>query len=190
MTHDQAPNGAAYRAGVVTGTAVRLLAPTLGVLVAGLLIASNFAPGRLKTSMVVTGGLLNVALIVVIARFSRSWFWGFIAAYVLFVIAGVVIADSEQPNRVALGVVAAGTIATAAGGILVAIRAGRRSKELERLLFSESTSIAFFATMLAAVTYGLLESWFDAPVMSAWMFWSIGMASWFIASFVARRRYD
>jgi hypothetical protein len=70
----------------------------------------------------------------------------------------------------------------------VTITYGRKSKELERLIFNEGTSIAFFVTMLSALTYGLLESWVEAPHMSAWATWMVGMGSWGLLSIALRRK--
>ena len=60
--------------------------------------------------------------------------------------------------------------------------------ELDRLIVSESTSLAFFATMLAALTYGLLESFIDAPRLTAWTTWMFGMGSWVVLTHVFRRK--
>lgn len=84
-------------------------------------------------------------------------------------------------------VLAGATIAMALAAVGVLIRAGRRSKELERFVFSESTSLAFFATMLAALTYALLESLVEAPRLTAWSAWAFGMGGWGVISIAMSR---
>ncbi len=111
-----------------------------------------------------------------------------VAVYSVLVIAGSVMRDSVGEDSRWMILVAAATIAAALATMVVVIRAGRRSKELERFLFTEATSIAFFVTMLAALTYGLLESWLELPRLSAWATWSVGMTSWAVLSIAMRRR--
>ena len=42
--------------------------------------------------------------------------------------------------------------------------------------------------MLAALTYGLLESIVELPRLTAWATWMFGMGAWLVVSFVVRRR--
>ena len=120
----------------------------------------------------------------------RDRFWLLMGVYVLSVGVGTVLQVQDPKPKAALVAVAIGTIAAAVGAMIVRIRSGRRSRELERLLFSESSSIAFFVTVLGAVSYALLETWIDAPRVSMWFVWSFGMVAWGIASAIFRRRYS
>ena len=114
---------------------------------------------------------------------------GGLACYAALVTAGAFIrGDVGEGPSAAMWGVAGGTIGAALGVMGVIIAWGRKTKELERVLFTEGTSLAFFVTMISALTYGLLESWVDAPRLSAWLMWSIGMGSWAVLSLVLRRR--
>lgn len=116
-------------------------------------------------------------------------FWGGTAVYVVLVVVGNLVRRQVGSGPgAAMWAIAVATIAVAVGVMAVVITRGRREKELERLLFTEGTSLAFFVTMLAILTYGLLESWVEAPRLSTWAWWSVGMGSWFVLSLVLRRR--
>jgi hypothetical protein len=65
----------------------------------------------------------------------------------------------------------------------------RSEKELERVINTDATSIAFFAVMLSALTYALLETYMDLPRVSMWLVWTVGMGTWAVMSFVVRRRF-
>lgn len=91
--------------------------------------------------------------------------------------------NRERSNRQRPGA----TVAVAVAFLGIGIRAGRRSNELDRFLFSESSSIAFFATMLAVLTYGLLEALVAAPRLSAWTAWMFGMSAWALVTVWLRR---
>ncbi len=99
------------------------------------------------------------------------------------------LAENESAPKPAL-IAAVGAFALAGGvGWFFSFRDAGRMNELERFLYSESASVAFFATMLATLAYALLESWFALPKLH--VFWVVGFGCWvqLIASFVLKRRY-
>ncbi len=109
--------------------------------------------------------------------------------YVALVTAGALIRrDVGAGPSPAMWGIAGGTIGAGLGVMGVIVTWGRKAKELDRVLFTEGTSLAFFVTMIAALTYGLLEAWVDAPRLSAWTTWAVGMGSWAVLSLVLRRR--
>jgi hypothetical protein len=118
-----------------------------------------------------------------------AWFWGTTACYAVLVTAGSLIRKSigSGPSP-EMWAIAGGSIAAALGLMALIITRGRKEKELERFLFTESTSLAFFVTMIFAVTYGLLESWVELPRLTAWATWSVGMFSWGLLSTALKRR--
>lgn len=112
------------------------------------------------------------------------------AAYVLLVVVGVLVLGAVADPPPWLGsLLAAGPVAAIVAA-LGSQRRGLRSREgVERAVLVEATSLAFYATALAAVTYGFLEAWAEAPKLSAWWVWAFAMASWGAASFQVRRAY-
>jgi hypothetical protein len=114
---------------------------------------------------------------------------GALAAYTVTVAAGFVLKEILDAPRVALIPVAALTGISAATCIGFLGRRGRRTRELDRLIFSEATSIAFFTTLFFAVSWASAETWLDLPSLNAWGFAAVGMFSWVAASIVLRKRY-
>lgn len=112
---------------------------------------------------------------------------GLFLAYAILLGIGRATIDEGDPSTGARWALAGATIAVALAAIGLMIRAGRRSNELDRYLFSESSSVGFFATMLAVLTYGLLESLVAAPRLSAWAVWMFGMSVWVMAAIWLRR---
>jgi hypothetical protein len=64
----------------------------------------------------------------------------------------------------------------------------RRKDGVERQVFLQSTSLAFFITVLGAISYALFEVFAEAPKLSMWLVWSWGMAAWGIGSAVIAKR--
>ena len=91
--------------------------------------------------------------------------------------------------RWAIWIVAAATIAAGLIFMRSVVRYVRSEKELEKVISTDATSIAFFAVMLSALTYALLETYLDLPRVSMWLVWSFGMGTWAVMSFVVRRRF-
>ena len=110
--------------------------------------------------------------------------------YIGFVLVGGSLNNREGRPTAALVVIAIGSIVSATVSLGSLIRRARKSRELDRVLFTEATSIAFAVTMLAVLTYGLLEAFVDAPRLSMWSVWTVGMSSWAIASLVFRKKYS
>ena len=74
--------------------------------------------------------------------------------------------------------------------VLVAVlTSARRVRELERVLFTEATSIAFFVTVVGATAYAGLQALLDLPRVSfAWVS-VFGFAVWAVSALLVRRRY-
>lgn len=114
----------------------------------------------------------------------------YVAGYIVLVFL-VAAAPGSGPRRESggLGIL----VAAAAGALLAATlvdgaRFHLRREGVERDVFFQSTSVAFFATVIAAVWYALFEVFADAPELSMWTVWSFGMLAWAMASAVLRRR--
>lgn len=122
-----------------------------------------------------------------LTRGELTAFVGLLVAYGIAVAIGRATFDEGDAGGWPRWCLAGVTIGIALAAIGLVIRRGRRTTELDRFVFSESTSIAFFATMLGALTYGLLESVVDAPRLSAWATWMFGMATWAVVSLGLQR---
>lgn len=181
-------DSAAFRAGLATGRIMRSAIVVFGFAVGGLAIGGGLAPERWRTAIVV--GSAVVGALGAFGAALRNPVWAAIGAYVLLIGAGSVLQSVKPRPTAALVAVAVGTIFAAIGFMAFTVRAGRQSRELERMLFSESTSIAFFVTMVGAITYALLEAWIDAPKVSMWLVWTLGMGTWAIGSLILGRRYS
>lgn len=112
---------------------------------------------------------------------------GLFVAYAILLGIGRATIDEGDPSAWPRWALAGATIAIALAAVGLMIRAGRRTNELDRFLFSESSSVGFFATMLAALTYGLLESVVAAPRLSAWAALMFGMSVWAVTTLALRR---
>lgn len=92
--------------------------------------------------------------------------------------------DAGWPGP-ALAVLAVAGLALGGAG---SIRSIRRREGIERRVLVEATSIAFFVTMLGAIGYATFEAFADAPEISMWAVWSVGMFTWAVAGSVLQRR--
>jgi hypothetical protein len=156
----------------------------------GVIALSSLAPKHLQAPIAVAAVVIGSVCGLLAGFLSRQIGLTFFAVYVALVGVGSIIQGFHPRPKGALIGIAIATIGTALAGLGFFIRAGRRSTELERLLFAESTSTAFFVTMLFALTWSLLEAWIDAPKLSMWVVWSVGMFSWGVLSGVFKRRYS
>jgi hypothetical protein len=155
-------------------------------------------------------GVIGSAIVGLLPERTRIWYVVGLGAFVLvgtgygairyrnlpLFAAGLYVAATDigigarelEDARWAMWIVAAATIA---GGLIFmrsVVRSVRSEKELEKVINTDATSIAFFAVMLAALTYALLETYVDLPRISMWLVWSVGMGTWAVMSFVVRRR--
>lgn len=112
-----------------------------------------------------------------------------IGGYALLLVAAVLILRSYSHPPLWLAV-AFGLVLTAlaAFAAISSYRDGRRTDGLEKLVVTESAGVAFFVTMAAAAGYALMESLAEAPQISMWWVWVVGMATWGITSIVMTRR--
>jgi hypothetical protein len=70
------------------------------------------------------------------------------------------------------------------------VRWVRRREGLERVVFHEAASLAFFVTMLSALSYGFLQAWTGVQgSLSGFYVYAFGMAAWAIISALVARRY-
>ncbi|HUP84490.1 MAG TPA: hypothetical protein VM143_02375 [Acidimicrobiales bacterium] len=122
------------------------------------------------------------------ARAGRMFVY--VAGYILLVfLVWMAPASGQRKDSGLAGLV----VATVASGLIIATvvdgaRLQRRMGGVERQIFLQSTSLAFFVTVLGAVAYALFEVFLDAPKLSMWLLWSWGMAAWGIGSAVIAKR--
>ena len=171
--------------GGVRGRGIRLV-----VIVAGC-IASAFGglvpeDSRLWFAAAVGAAVLVPGVVLVV----RDRAFAFLGAtlYIAATNVGIVVRGLDGLEWL-LWAVAAATILAGLMFMGAVVRAVRSETELERLVSTDATSIAFFVTMIAALTYGLMETYLDLPTVSMWIVWSVGMFTWAVASIVIRRRF-
>jgi hypothetical protein len=181
---------AARQAGARTRKIVDAVVIALFTSGLGLGVGAGFVPDRVQRPIVYTAIVFGAMSIVTLAFGRRSAVVGAIGLYVVLVGVGSVLQTQEPRPSGALIAIAIGTIVAAGIALFASVRKGRRSRELDRMLFTEATSVAFFVTMLSAVTYALLESWVDAPKLSMWFVWTVGMGAWIVSATTFKRRYS
>jgi len=72
--------------------------------------------------------------------------------------------------------------------VAIMVQYFRDADEFERRVVTESLAIAAGVTAMLSVTYGFLEN-AGLPHLSAWVTWTVVMASWFVARFFVARHY-
>jgi len=179
----------AFKAGATAGRIAWFA--TIGIFVSalGFGLIEGFAPHGWRAVGAVLGITFGVSLCVVFVIAGRNAIIICFGAYMALVGVGSVLQSHHPRPTGALIGIAVATIVTSVTGTFLAFLSGRRSKELDRLLFTESISVAFFVTMLGSLAYALLEAWIKAPKLSMWVVFTVGMWSWAIATMVFRRRY-
>lgn len=85
-------------------------------------------------------------------------------------------------------VVAAGAGAALVAAMVWGVLTSSRREGVERQVLYESAAIAFMVTVLGAAVYALFESFVDAPRLSMWVVWSVGMAVFTVLSVVRHNR--
>jgi predicted permease len=121
-------------------------------------------------------------------RWRRKFAIG-MAAYGILVVAAATLVEVTHPERWVAVLLAVPPVAAVVYALGVQARGIRRGEGIERSAYVESSSIAFVATMLSALTYGFLESWAGAPRLSAFWFWFYGMALWSVVGALWKRGY-
>jgi hypothetical protein len=170
------------------GFSLRILVLGFFTSVVGLLIASGVDSSWRMPVVYASLGFGALSLFAAfVGRIVRAVPWG---VYVLLVGVGSLLQGLEPRPDAALIAIAAGTVVAAACAVVLLVIHGRRTRELDRMLFTEATSVAFFVTMVSALSYALLEAWIEAPKLSMWFVWTVGMGAWIVASTVFRRRYS
>ncbi len=180
----------AYRAGQFAGAWFRYLTFTVGISGLALGLIAGFGPRSWRTPVAIVAMVIGALLVSTLIAATRSISLACFGFYFVLVGAGSIFQSHKPQPTWALIAIAAGTIVSSVAGTLSAFLGGRRSKEVDRLMFTESITIAFFVTMLFALSYGLLEAWFKAPKLSMWLVFTVGMVSWVVSSLVFRRRYS
>ena len=124
------------------------------------------------------------------ALIKRDAFEGAIAvAMIPSIIGGIGSALIEPNPRWAEFSRAAGLVLVIVVVMTSALLFSRRTRELDRFLFSEATSIAFFVSLAGAGAYAGAEALLDLPRLSfAWLP-IFGLMVWGIVSLLLWRRY-
>lgn len=147
-------------------------------------------PLPLRTGGVVASGVsIAIALVWSLRQRSRLGVAISVALVPLAVGTGAVRLLDPNPSWAqalrALGLVL--VISMVLGG---ALWFARRLRELERLLFTEATSAAFFVTVIVAGGYGALQAFLDAPRLSYGWLPVFGLVVWALSAAMFRRRYS
>src|SRR5437899_9555226 len=110
------------------------------------IFVSSTQPGPVYIVAVPLSALVSAAGGFTIARLSRSGIPALWSVYMLLIGVGSVVRSAVHPGRPILWAIAGTSIVTALFAMGLAVKYVRRSKELERLMSVEATSLAFFAT--------------------------------------------
>lgn len=70
------------------------------------------------------------------------------------------------------------------------LRFGRRSTELDRLIFSEATTLAFYVLMIGVITYWFIDGLTDLPSLDPTVVFTVGVLAQLVFTVVMRRRYS
>jgi len=158
----------------------------------GEFLASTIAKGLSYVALVTAFALIAAAGGFYLARVARSWVPALWGVYLLVAALGSIARGAVHP-RPPRGLVwgfAAVQIAIAVLAMLLIIRFVQRSKELERMISLEATFLAFFAVLVGAFTYALLEAWLDTPRLPMGLVWVFGVTCWIFFSALIGRRYS
>jgi hypothetical protein len=139
---------------------------------------------------IVFSALLVIGALIWSARARERMLVGVLVLNVpMLVGAGVIrVADENPPWAKPLRDVG---LALAIAACLFASAAyGRRKRELEKAVFDESVSVAFFVTIVLAAAYGILQSVFDLPELSLLWVPVIGGVVWLVSLAIAERKYS
>lgn len=187
MTEARESASGAYRAGYRLGRTGYLVSISLVCVTAVLLPLIDDPPGWLTPLLPISLTMAFIfALLSALITRNRSWLG--IAGFMFF--AGVapstlhVLWDIPWiRGAFGIGAFLAATVALASW-----ITSGRRSRELDRFIFSESTSIAFFVTMSAAIAYALAGMFTKLPALPMWSVFSFGMLAWLVTAVAIRKK--
>jgi hypothetical protein len=114
---------------------------------------------------------------------------GMTAYAVLLVIAVVVLNTVQHPPPVLTVLLALIPPCAAIAGVLGQRREIRAREGVERAVLIEATSLAFYVTAFAALTYGLHKVWAGAPRLSMFVVYIVAMGAWGLISIPMYRRY-
>ncbi len=126
------------------------------------------------------------------ASARRTYFWQFSLSMIAYVIAIIVsrnYLEAHHPANPARTLVAASPIIPVIFLFLAIVRYVLATDELMRRMIVNSLALAGGATVLLAVTYGLIEGE-GFPFISAWWTYGVFMTSWIIAGYFVRRHYQ
>ncbi len=161
-----------------------------GLTMFGAVMATQFVVWSDNSLLVIGGFVFWIIAGVVAVRMSvvkRKPRWAF--GGVLFPLVPVLYFVAESGPRLALAAVVVAVAVSTIVSWLLSFRDIGRLRELDKLLYSKSASVAFVVTMLGAVVYTFLESLFGLPRLR--MFWVLGFGSWaqVVASAILKLRY-
>ncbi len=187
MTDTRETTSNAYRAGYRLGRTGYIVSIILVCITAILLPLIDNPPGWL-------GPLLPTSLIAafVFALFSgvirRNKAWLGIAAFMFFAGVGPSTLNFLLKTPLMVWLFGIGAFVSATLALTSWVISGRRSRELDRFIFSESTSIAFFVTMSGAIAYSLAGMLTSLPTVPMWSVFSFGMLAWLVSAVAIRKK--
>src|SRR5262249_9014434 len=110
--------------------------------------------------------------------------------YVVLVVGAAFALSETHPPTWARVVAVLGPVAAIVYAIGSQVRWVRGREGLERVLFHEGASLAFFVTVLSGLTYGFLQVWAGLPMrLSGFWVYGFGMVVWALLTMVVARRY-
>ncbi|GAB3563761.1 hypothetical protein [Spelaeicoccus albus] len=121
-------------------------------------------------------------------RSAPKSFWLGMGVYMLFVAAATVTSMNANAPHWLDFVFVGLAIAAASYAIFGLRRSVKNSEGVENHVYTESTALAFWMVMLAALAWFFLETFADLPHISAIWTWVYGLVVWSVLYAVESRR--
>jgi hypothetical protein len=144
------------------------------------------------TGFVIDGVLaIGVVVIALVPRFHRNAIVIVLAAGLTPYLATIATVGAlDVGDRAAVRLIGFGFLASIGAFYSIGLIYSRRKREVDQLIFRQSSQFAFFATVVTAVVYGTLVKIELAPAISIAWAAVLGEGAWSAAAFVLERKYS
>ena len=141
------------------------------------------------SSVVAAAAALLVGFVWAAREHSRLWLV-FVTSLIPMAVGGVGVRLTRPHAPWALQVRSVGVAIVLTSALTLAFLFARRLRELDRVVYTEATSIAFFVTAAGCGFYGAMQKFLNAPRLSLVWVPIFAAVSWAVAAFLVERRYS